>query len=222
MAVSATTVSNAPATTAASHSTGKVAGGAAAFLVALPRDAPWLVIGRIGDLVLDLLGSLPPEFERISAGVAVHRSATVASSALVTGPVILSARCRVGHGAVLRGGVWAGEEVTIGPHSEIKGSLLLARSAAAHRNYVGDSMLGRDVNLEAGAVLANHFNERRDKQIRVRVDGQVITTGLTYQAVDTTVCGGEPGSAVKRARSSRPNRSQLTSKWSPLRSLLSI
>src|SRR5215469_17083298 len=135
--------------------------------VALPRDAPWRVIGRIGDLVLELLGSLPPGFERVCAEVAVHRSATIASSALLAGPVILSAGCRVGHGAVLRGGVWAGEDVTIGPHSEVKGSLLLARSAAAHRNYVGDSILGQDVNLEAGAVLANHFNERQDKRISV-------------------------------------------------------
>ncbi len=145
----------------------------------LPRDAPWQVIGRIGDLVLGLLDSLPPEFVRISDEIAVHGSATFASSAVLSGPVILSAGCRVGPGAVLRGGVWAGEQVTIGPHSEIKGSLLFARSAAAHRNYVGDSIIGRDVNLEAGAVLANHFNERADKQVSVRIDGAVVATGLT-------------------------------------------
>ena len=145
----------------------------------LPRDAPWQVIGRIGDLVVGLLDSMPPEFVRISDEIAVHRSATVAASAVLSGPVILSAGCRVGPGAVLRGGVWAGEEVTIGPHSEIKGSLLFAGSAAAHRNYAGDSIIGRDVNLEAGAVLANHFNERADKQISVRIDGAVIATGLT-------------------------------------------
>ncbi len=145
----------------------------------LPPDAPWQILGRIGDLVLGLLDSLPPEFVRLSPGQAVHRSATVASSAVLSGPVILSAGCRVGHGAVLRGGVWAGEEVTIGPHAEIKGSLLFARSAAAHRNYAGDSIIGRDVNLEAGAVLANHFNERADKQISVWLDGQEVATGLT-------------------------------------------
>ena len=145
----------------------------------LSQESPWQVIGRIGDLVLGLLDSLPPEFVRVSDEIAVHRSATVASSAVLSGPVILSAGCRVGPGAVLRGGVWAGEEVTIGPHSEIKGSLLFARSAAAHRNYAGDSIIGRDVNLEAGAVLANHFNERADKQISVRIDGQVVATGLT-------------------------------------------
>lgn len=145
----------------------------------LPREAPWEVIGRISELVLGLLDSLPPEFMRISDEIAVHRSAAVASSAELTGPVILSAGCRVGPGAVLRAGVWAGEDVTIGPHSEIKGSLLFARSAAAHRNYAGDSIIGRAVNLEAGAVLANHFNERADKQISVRIDDQVVATGLT-------------------------------------------
>jgi UDP-N-acetylglucosamine diphosphorylase / glucose-1-phosphate thymidylyltransferase / UDP-N-acetylgalactosamine diphosphorylase / glucosamine-1-phosphate N-acetyltransferase / galactosamine-1-phosphate N-acetyltransferase len=103
----------------------------------------------------------------------------VAPSAVLTGPAIVSAGCRVGHGALLRGGVWAGEEAVIGPYSEIKGSLLLARSAAAHRNYVGDSIVGAQVNLEAGAVLTNHFNERADNQVCVRVDGQVIATGLT-------------------------------------------
>ncbi len=144
----------------------------------LPWEAPWQISGRVGDLVLGLLDSLPTEFVRLSAGMAVHRSATVAPSAVLSGPVILSANCRVGHCALLRGGVWAGEDVTIGPYSEIKGSLLCARSAAAHRNYVGDSIVGCDVNLEAGAVLANHFNERADKQIIVRIDGQSIATGL--------------------------------------------
>jgi bifunctional N-acetylglucosamine-1-phosphate-uridyltransferase/glucosamine-1-phosphate-acetyltransferase GlmU-like protein len=28
----------------------------------------------------------------------------------------------------------------------------------AHLNYAGDSLIGASVNLEAGAVLANHFN----------------------------------------------------------------
>ncbi len=145
---------------------------------ALPVDAPWQVIGWIGDLVRAMPGSLPPEFVRVSEEVAVHRSAVVASSAVLAGPVVLSAGCRVGHGALLRGGVWAGEKVTIGPHSEIKGSLVFARSAAAHRNYVGDSIIGREVNLEAGVVLANHFNERADKQIWVRIGGQPVATGL--------------------------------------------
>jgi UDP-N-acetylglucosamine diphosphorylase / glucose-1-phosphate thymidylyltransferase / UDP-N-acetylgalactosamine diphosphorylase / glucosamine-1-phosphate N-acetyltransferase / galactosamine-1-phosphate N-acetyltransferase len=140
------------------------------------------VIGWLGDLVLGLLGSLRPELVRISDEIAAHRShrsAAVASSAVLTGPVILAAGWPVAPGAVLRGGVWAGEDVTIGPHSEIKASLLFAWSAATQRSCASGSIIGRAVNLEAGAVLANHFNERADKQISMRIDGQVVATGLT-------------------------------------------
>ncbi|HXW46330.1 MAG TPA: hypothetical protein VEL03_16195 [Streptosporangiaceae bacterium] len=145
----------------------------------IPPDVPWRVIGAVADLVRGLLGMLPPGFVRISDDVAVHESAVVHPAAVLTGPVVAGAGCRIGPGAVLRAGVWAGEHVVIGPHSEVKGSLLFSGSAAAHRNYIGDSIIGRDVNLEAGAVLANHFNERPDKQITVSLDGETVATGLT-------------------------------------------
>src|ERR1017187_6252411 len=49
------------------------------------------------------------------------------------------------------GGVWADDDVTIGPHSEIKASLIFAGSAAAHHRYVAcDSIIGQDANLAAG------------------------------------------------------------------------
>lgn len=102
----------------------------------------------------------------------------MAASADLTGPAIVGPGCRIAPGALLRAGVWAARGVTIGPHSEIKGSLLFAGSAAAHRNYVGDSIVGAGVNLEAGAVLANHFNERADKSVLVLLDGNVRPTGL--------------------------------------------
>jgi len=145
----------------------------------LPPDAPWQISGRVGDLVREMLGSLPRGFARVGDEVAVHQSALVHPSAVVTGPAVVGPGCQVGPGAILRAGVWTGAGVTIGPHAEVKGSLMFAGSAAAHRNYVGDSIIGRDVNLEAGAVLANHFNERADKQIWVRIDGRPVATGLT-------------------------------------------
>jgi NDP-sugar pyrophosphorylase family protein len=144
-----------------------------------PGGPPWQLIGQVEALVRDALGTLGEDFALIGLEIAAHRTATVASSAELSGPVILGPGCRVGPGAVLRGGVWADRDVTIGPHSEIKASLVFAGSAAAHRNYVGDSIIGQDVNLEAGAVLANHFNERADKSVLVTMDGNVMATGLT-------------------------------------------
>src|SRR5215469_934940 len=138
----------------------------------------WQHIGHVDELVQDALPALGPNYRQAAAQVAMHRTAVVADSAELTGPVILGPGCRVGPGAILRGGVWADQDVTVGPHSEIKGSIVFAGSTAAHRNYVGDSIIGRAVNLEAGAVLANHFNERDDKNIYVLVSGRAVATGL--------------------------------------------
>jgi UDP-N-acetylglucosamine diphosphorylase / glucose-1-phosphate thymidylyltransferase / UDP-N-acetylgalactosamine diphosphorylase / glucosamine-1-phosphate N-acetyltransferase / galactosamine-1-phosphate N-acetyltransferase len=99
-----------------------------------PDGRPWQLIGQVEALVRAALGTLGDEFDLIGPEIAAHRTATVASSAELTGPVILGPGCRVGPGAVLRGGVWADQDVTIGPHSEIKASLVFAGSAAAHRN----------------------------------------------------------------------------------------
>ena len=62
---------------------------------------------------------------------------------------------------------WAGvqpDELTAAavveePGAELKSSFVFADSTLAHFNFVGDSILGSDVNLEAGAVVCNHRNE---------------------------------------------------------------
>ena len=46
----------------------------------------------------------------------------------------------------------------------------------AHLNFVGDSIVGSGVNLEAGAHTANHWNEREEKRVSVVLaDGPVVT-----------------------------------------------
>jgi bifunctional N-acetylglucosamine-1-phosphate-uridyltransferase/glucosamine-1-phosphate-acetyltransferase GlmU-like protein len=61
--------------------------------------------------------------------------------------------------AYLRAGVWLGEGCVVGPGAELTSSFLFAGSKLAHFNFVGDSILGNDVNLEAGSIVANHRNE---------------------------------------------------------------
>src|SRR5262249_52480085 len=65
-----------------------------------------------------------------------------------------------------------------GPYCEIKSSFIHGGSKAAHLNFVGDSVIGHDVNIEAGAILANYRNERPDKQIYVRIGQSIHATGV--------------------------------------------
>ena len=55
---------------------------------------------------------------------------------------------------------------------------MLDSSTLAHLCFVGDSLIGSDVNLEAGVVVANHWNERAEQAITVRVGGQSIQTSV--------------------------------------------
>ena len=49
-------------------------------------------------------------------------------------------------------------------------------TATAHFNYVGNSLIGCKVNFEAGSICANHFNERKDKNIFVLYKGELLDT----------------------------------------------
>ncbi|BBK43554.1 glucose-1-phosphate thymidylyltransferase [Allostella vacuolata] len=140
-------------------------------------EAPWAITLALADILPRIIQGLTPGFV-VQDGIAIHRDAIVEAGAVVKGPAIVSSGCFVAAGAYLRGGVFLDDGCTIGPGCEAKSSILFAGSRLAHLNFVGDSILGADVNCEAGAVIANFRNERADRRIRILHDGQVIDTGV--------------------------------------------
>jgi bifunctional N-acetylglucosamine-1-phosphate-uridyltransferase/glucosamine-1-phosphate-acetyltransferase GlmU-like protein len=143
----------------------------------LDDKTPWDLTKDIQKIISEMIGSLQGEYE-INNGVAIHKTASVDRTATVKAPAIISANCFVGAHAYLRGGIFLDEHVSIGPGCELKSSFVFSHSALAHFNFIGDSMLGSHVNLEAGAVVANHFNERKTKEISVLIDGKRHPTGM--------------------------------------------
>jgi NDP-sugar pyrophosphorylase family protein len=131
-----------------------------------------------GQALVSAAIELLPAGYRIVDGVAVHRSATIEPGAVVKGPAIIGPGCLVAASAYLRGGVFMDEDCIVGPGAELKTSLMFKGSKLAHFNFVGDSILGAAVNLEAGSVIANHRNELEDKAIRIALGDGVIDTGV--------------------------------------------
>lgn len=138
-------------------------------------EAPWNLTVSIEGHVRAALALLDPHDWQMQGDVAIHRSAAVQAGAQLNGPVVIGADCFVSATALLRGGVWLSERCAVGPACEIKSSWFGADSKLAHLGFVGDSVIGRDVNFEAGSVVANRRNERDDKRIRVRIDGALHT-----------------------------------------------
>jgi NDP-sugar pyrophosphorylase family protein len=138
---------------------------------------PWDMSAHAVEAVRAVLQTLGAEFAMVGE-VAVHRGAVVEAGAVIRGPAVVSEGCVVGAHAYLRDGVFLDRGVRVGPSCEVKASFVFRGSALAHLNYVGNSLIGAGVNLEAGAVLANHFNEREDKRISVVVGGRLVSTGV--------------------------------------------
>ncbi|MCU0117750.1 transferase [Pseudomonas sp. B2M1-30] len=127
--------------------------------------------------VLSLLEGLGASYRR-HGNVAIHESADVEHGAVLKGPIIIGEGSFVAAGAYLRGGVYLGRNCIVGPSCELKSSFMLDGSKLAHFNFVGDSLIGEGVNIEAGAIIANYRNELDGADISIRYAGSVIETGV--------------------------------------------
>lgn len=138
-------------------------------------ECPWAMTQQAETLVRGAIAGLGPGYA-VSGERAIHDSAVIETGAVLKGPAIIGPRCFIAAGAYLRGGCYLAEDCIIGPGAELKTSFLFAGSKLAHLNFVGDSILGAGVNVEAGAMIANYRNERADKAIRIRFGETVIET----------------------------------------------
>ncbi|PWN63175.1 LpxA family transferase [Chryseobacterium oncorhynchi] len=138
---------------------------------------PWEITDQLEILLIEKIKTLSDDYI-INGGIAIHKSAEIEQGAVLKGTLIINENCRVGAYAYLRGPIFLGKSVNIGPGSEIKQSIILDYSATAHFNYIGNSIIGKNVNFEAGSICANHFNEREEKNISVIYNNQIISTGI--------------------------------------------
>jgi NDP-sugar pyrophosphorylase family protein len=99
----------------------------------------------------------------------------VRSGAYVEGPVVIQSGADVGPNAYVRGATVIGSGVRVGNAVEVKNSILMKGATVGHLSYVGDSVLGADVNFGAGTTVANLRHD--DANVRMRVKGGPVDTG---------------------------------------------
>mgnify|MGYP001446466387 FL=1 len=155
-----------------------VAGFGTSLLAPYAALPPWNLTGNSADIVRNFLANLNTDYA-LRGDAAVHRTCVVEDGAVLKGPTILGPECFIAAGAYIRGGCWLEGGNTIGPGCELKSSFLFSGARLAHFNFVGDSIVGHMVNLEAGSVIANYRNETNGAPIRIRQGGKLIETGAT-------------------------------------------
>lgn len=108
--------------------------------------------------------------------------------------------------------------VKVGDFVEIKNSTVGERSKIPHLSYVGDALVGSDVNLGAGTIIVN-YDGRQKHQTRIE-DGAFVgcnsnlvaplTVGRhAFVAAGSTITRDVPPGALSIARSDQVNKENL-------------
>jgi len=87
--------------------------------------------------------------------VEIGAGTIVEPGALIKGPAIIGRDAEIRQGAYMRGDCIVGDRCVVGHATEMKASIMFNGAQAGHFAYVGDSILGNNVNLGAGTKLAN-------------------------------------------------------------------
>ncbi|KZL05034.1 Bifunctional protein GlmU [Pseudovibrio axinellae] len=140
--------------------------------------APWVLTSNAEQMVHRLIKRIDGPYKKEN-GQAIHETATIEDGAVLKGPVIIGPNAFVSSRCYLRGGVFLGKGCAVGPFCEVKSSFMLNGSKLAHLGFIGDTILGEGINLEAGVAVANHRNEWKDKEIKLVRDGRAISTGVS-------------------------------------------
>jgi NDP-sugar pyrophosphorylase family protein len=139
---------------------------------------PWEITHNANMLVQELISMLTQaDGYEIENNIAVHKTTVIETGATLKGPLIIGPRCFIANSAYIRGGNWLEADCLCGPGVELKSSFIFAGTKIAHFNFVGDSILGRSINMEAGSIIANYRNERKNKEICIRYQDKMLNTG---------------------------------------------
>ncbi len=119
-------------------------------------EYPWEVLPDIGAFIVELGKALDAErFEQRAENVWVAKSAKVAPTACLNGPLIIDEEAEIRHCAFIRGKAIVGKGAVVGNSTELKNVVLFNSVQVPHYNYVGDSILGYKSHMGAGSITSN-------------------------------------------------------------------
>lgn len=138
---------------------------------------PWEVLAKISDFIKALGPTLDPEkFEQRGAYIWVAKSADIALTAFLNGPLIVDEEAEIRHCAFIRGSAIVGKKSVAGNSTELKNVILFNHVQVPHYNYVGDSILGYQSHMGAGSITSNVKSDKT--LVVVKSKEKKIETGL--------------------------------------------
>lgn len=140
-------------------------------------EYPWELLPRIHDFILFLGSTLPEEkYEKRGDDIWIAKSAKVAPTACLNGPLIVDEEAEIRHCAFVRGSAIVGRGAVVGNSTELKNVILFNKVQVPHYNYVGDSILGYKAHMGAGSITSNVKSDKT--LVVIKGKEEQIPTGL--------------------------------------------
>lgn len=144
---------------------------------------PWEALPKISEFIMQLGSTLPEElYEKRSEDIWIAKSARIAPTAYLHGPLIICEDAEVRHCAFIRGSAIVGRGAVIGNSTELKNCIIFECAQVPHYNYIGDSILGYKAHLGAGAITSNLKSDRSIVTIPVE-EGRIDTELKKFGAI---------------------------------------
>lgn len=137
----------------------------------------WEVLLKLDEFISGFKkSSFSSDYTEIQENVFIGRNVKIEDGAKISGKAIVGHNSYLGHASLFRSNILIAENVNIGHAVEVKNSIILSNSAAAHLNYIGDSIIGNNVNVAGGAICANFRLDK--KNVDVKFENERIETNL--------------------------------------------
>lgn len=122
----------------------------------------------------DVRGEVHP-LAVVNGVLELGEGSVVMAGTVIEGYVRIGRGCRIGPNAYVRGMVCIGDDCVIGHAVEVKSSIVGDRVCVAHLSYIGDSVLGSDINVGGGCIFSNFRHDAGE--IRMMWQGRLCPTG---------------------------------------------
>lgn len=141
---------------------------------------PWEALKGIADFIRELGPTLDTDkFEKRGEDIWVAKSAKVAPTACLNGPLIIDEDAEIRHCAFVRGSAVVGKGSVVGNSTELKNDIIFNSVQVPHYNYVGDSILGYKSHMGAGSITSNVKSDKTLVVVKDKYDSkEEIETGL--------------------------------------------
>ena len=118
---------------------------------------------------------IDPDNTYIEHGVEIKKDTVIYPYTFIENNVKIGSNCSIGPFARLRPGTVVGDRVGIGNFVEIVRSSIGQETKIRHQCYIGDTVIGKNVNIGAGTIVANYDGSQKHKT--VIEDNAFIGTG---------------------------------------------